>query len=85
MVTPSPIIEMPPSPAPAQLLIVEFPDDDGDDDDSSDLIQCDNAIVEGEDTDVAEDFDEDSETYFGGVIEVRAVIQTQIVSILLLV
>lgn len=31
MVTPSPIIEMPPSPAPNQMLIVEFPDDDDED------------------------------------------------------
>lgn len=32
-VPPSPIVEMPPSPAPSHMMVIEFPDDEDDDDD----------------------------------------------------
>lgn len=35
-VPPSPIVEMPPSPAPSHMMVIEFPADDDDDDEDED-------------------------------------------------
>lgn len=79
VVTPSPIVEMPPSPAPShhQVMIVEFPCETLEGVlNIEDLMDDDQAIIDGdEDTDVGEDLDddddEDAESYFvDGAIEV---------------
>lgn len=73
-VSPSPIVEMPPSPAPNQVLIVEFPCDNMEGVlNIEDLMDDDRAIIDGdEDTDVGEDLeDDDADCYFAeGAIEV---------------
>lgn len=81
VVTPSPIVEMPPSPAANQMLIVEFPCEtiEGVFLNSEDLLDDDLAIIDGDtdddgdenDTDVGQcDLDEDC--YFAeGAVEVR--------------
>lgn len=80
VVTPSPIVEEPPSPAPNQMLIIDFPcetlegvlnSEDLMDDDDTQVIYGD----DDDDTDVGEedleDDDEDTESYFAeGAIEV---------------
>lgn len=74
-VTPSPIVEMPPSPAANQVLIVEFPCEtiEGVVLNIEDLMDDDRAIVDDDDgdTDIGEgDLDEDC--YFAeGAVEVR--------------
>lgn len=75
VVTPSPIVEMPPSPAVNHMLIVEFPCETLEGVlNSEDLLDDDRAIVEGdEDTDVGDDLDDDEDVvYFAeGDVEVR--------------
>lgn len=75
VITPSPIVEMPPSPAPNQMMIIDFPCDSMEGVlNSEDLLDDDQAIIDGdEDTDGGEDLDDDeSETYFvEGAVEVR--------------
>lgn len=74
LVTPSPIVEMPPSPAPNHVRILEFPSETLEGVvNIEDLLDDDQAIIDGDDddTDVAEE-ELDDESYFAeGAIEVR--------------
>lgn len=77
VVTPSPIVEMPPSPAPNHMLILEFPYETMEGVlDITDLMDEDQALViegDDDDTDLEEDLEEDGESYFAeGAIEVRS-------------
>lgn len=73
-VTPSPIVEMPPSPAPNQMMIVEFPCETLEGVlNSEDLMDDDQAIIDGEDdddTDMGEEDLEDDSYFVEGAIEV---------------
>lgn len=76
VITPSPIVEMPPSPSPNHIMIVEFPCETLEGVlNIEDLMDDDRAIIDGEydddDTDVP-DVDLDDDSYFAeGAIEVR--------------